>query len=213
DPPNVGKQHLAGRGSIVADAFGQCPGRVACPLRPWPASGVGNGEQRMPVVVRPVVEIVERYRLSLHELRGAVMCPPPRLLRYPRQVLASLSAEALDLLAQLFSPKLDDDRAIVDGCRRLADLCQQYRCPGRELSRLVTVADASNDASVPAMAAVDDAPQVLVAGKVGGRLVQQGRWPRDFDRAEQRRGHDVVSRKGLGDEPSNHIPQRRLAAA
>src|SRR2546426_6756209 len=148
-PPDVSEK-LGSRRLVSAGITGaEREGGGACPHGPVAARHPRDREQRAPVVLRPIVELVEHRRVDRGE--GAVVADPAENLAPERRLKLdqALAWELGDALVLASAAQRQDDRAILDGVElqrgERADQRERTPAPRREAARLVLVPLASND--------------------------------------------------------------------
>ena len=89
DGADIGKQSDAGGLIIVTGGRGNALNSPASAPRPFAADGIGDGEQRAPVISGAVKYAVRNVRVRTANVIRVVLCPPRRL---PRELVEMVGA-------------------------------------------------------------------------------------------------------------------------
>src|SRR5262249_23101138 len=125
---------------------------------PVPTAGFSNGQQRLPVVARPVIHLGQPgIRFSQ---RFQMIVAPPRAFALQFQVRVPVLWDPGYFLAGQLALEVDHDRAVLEGWMHAPDRCKDFWCPRRKLLRQRILADTPDHIGLRTrMTAVEHAAQ------------------------------------------------------
>ena len=143
-------------------------------LQPLGAGCLGNRQERLPVILGPIMQTRGEWRPSLPDLVVVIFGKARQLGAQLRKESRFGMAEAVHLFMGQLPPQGQDYGPIHQGVGQVADPGQGLGTPGGELGRGETVANSPDHiGALPGMAAVEQPAQLLVVFDEGVSFVDQ----------------------------------------